>query len=176
MVEKSIAWESTVRGDILRHLQELSFHFESRANWLTSLSAVILVLIVSNFDKFTLHKLSIIGVSIIITGCIFAIINFMFILIPRLRIMKSNKTKTWREEVFSYGNITQNYTPEQLINYLSKLRKDSKELDKAFGSTIHRLASIRLPFIVRRLKIGGWAFIVSLVVGLILIIIGFANI
>lgn len=162
--------EVRVFGDLLQHYQTLTIHLEGKANWLISISIAIFVFIASNFQKMAINQLSWFGTMIILIGCAISMTSFITVLVPRIKgKMKYHDSKS----LFSHRSLSKNYNEDELAAQLKKLRMDHNKMDDSYSGAIYRLASDRLPFISKRLKVGGWSLIISLIIGGFLIILGF---
>lgn len=157
---------------VLKHYQELVFRMEMKTNWLIGIATVIMVLLITNFQKITEHELSSIGALIIICGCGVAIFNFMMVLVPGIK--RNIHNSALKEiNVFEYRNIKRNFSKNEFINYLERLHKNQGELDKMYSNAIYQLCSMRLPRISKGLRVGGWSLISSLLIGTLLVLVGF---
>lgn len=166
------AWASGIRGDWNRHIQELIYHLNHRANWLITISSFILILVMSNLNRFNDHFLTKIGLSILVIGSAISLINLMLILVPYIKTSKSY-TNALNKDLFYFRNIKKNFTKSEFVEYLGNLRTNSEELDKVYGESIYNNSTIRLPRITSKLKIGGWSLILTLIWGSLFILMGF---
>ncbi len=168
----TFAWSSSVRGDILSTFEELTRHFENKANWIISIASVILVFFLSNFEKFAISRISTLGVIIVLGGSAFSILNLTSMIIPNLFKSKRHKEELNKLDIFHYSNLRKNLTEEKLISYLKELRTNGLEMDKQFGRAIYQIADRRLPYLIKKLKMGGWTLVYSFLIGSALILIG----
>lgn len=158
---------------LLDHYQKLAYHLEQKANWLIGTSSLILVILISRYDQISINYLTHLGVIIILLGCLGAIFNLMFILVPGILPSKRHIHALSEINLFEYRNMTRHFTKEQFLDYLSTLHVDEKEVDKLFSNAIYQITTMRLPSIAKKLRLGGWILITMLLVGSGFIVAGF---
>jgi len=154
---------------IFEHYQRLVYQLELKANWLIGICSVIIIMILTRYETFYFNSLSNIGELIIVVGCLFAILNLMFVLVPKIFSSKEYGHALQEVNVFEGRNILKNFTKNEFANYLSKLNHDENTVNNTYTNAIYQLVALRLPSSSRKLKIGGWTMIISLLVGTFLI-------
>ena len=169
---KTERWASSVRGDLNRYMQDLIYHLNLRANWLITIASFILVFVMSNLSKFNTNILTTIGLSILMIGSVISLISLMLILVPYVKAPR-NYYRSLDGDIFYFRNIECGFTKEEFIEYLGRLRSTAEELDRIYGASIYNNATVRLPSITAKLKIGGWSLIIALVVGSLFVFLGF---
>jgi len=150
---------------IFEHYQRLVYQLELKANWLIGICSVIIIMIITRYETITFNSLSAIGELIIVMGCLFSIINLMFLLVPKMFSSRKYGNALHEVNVFEGRNILKNFTKTEFADYLSKLTHDENEVHKSYTNSIYQLVALRLPSYSRRLKIGGWTLIISLLIG-----------
>ncbi|MFA5856290.1 MAG: hypothetical protein WC867_02965 [Candidatus Pacearchaeota archaeon] len=164
--------ESGIRPDLNKHMQDLVYHLNLRANWLITINSFILVLIISNISRFENNIYTKSGITLLIICTSLSLISMMLILVPYIRNPRKY-SGDYGNDIFYFRNIQKHYSKKEFVYYLGKIRNEPKELDKIYGESIYNNASIRLPSITAKLKIGGWSLIIGLILGSILILFGF---
>lgn len=156
--------------NILDHYQRLVYQLEMKANWLIGICSVIIVMILTRYDTLTFNSLGSIGELIIVGGCLAALFNLMFVLVPRIFPSRRHNNALNEINVFESSNILKNFTKKEFVNYLSKISNDELAIHEAYANAIYQLAAIRLPRYSRKLLIGGWTLIISLLIGTLVIL------
>jgi glucan phosphoethanolaminetransferase (alkaline phosphatase superfamily) len=164
--------ESNIRPDLNKHMQDLVYHLNLRANWFITISSFILVLVISNISRFENNFYTRVGLTVVILCVSLTLICMMLILVPYIKNPRKY-AGDYGNDIFYFRNIQKNFTKVEFVNHLEKLRNNPKELDKVYGESIYNNASIRLPSITAKLKVGGWSLIIGLILGSILILFGF---
>lgn len=157
---------------IFDHYQSLIYHLELKANWLIGTSSVILILVITRYDQLSKSSLSHLGILIIVIGCLSALLNLMFILVPRFRPSWKHTLALRDVNIFEYKNIQRHFSKTSFDNYLAELRTNYEEVDKVYTNAIFQMVHMRLPLNTKRLRIGGWCLLISLLLGSFFILLG----
>ncbi len=157
---------------VFDHYQNLIYHLELKANWLIGTSSVVLILVITRYDQLSQSSLSHLGILVIVTGCLIAILNLMSILVPRFRPSWKHTLALRDINIFEYKNLQRHFKKEQFDNYVEILRSNPEEVDKVYTNAIYQMVHMRLPLNTRRLRIGGWCLLVSLFIGSFFVLLG----
>lgn len=164
------AWSSSIRDGLVTHYREIVFHITERIHWMTGIAFLVFSLVFSNFGQFQKHYLIQTGAAIALLGCLAAI----FILLSGITIFQNPfKKRPPGRDIFSSQTITQQHDKASLAQILAEIRTDSGKLDHVFAEALV-VECQRMTEKKRVLKLGGGILFLSVLLGSILILLGYS--
>jgi 4-amino-4-deoxy-L-arabinose transferase-like glycosyltransferase len=171
--EEKKEFDGRIWPNLLDFNVNIDSQLTSKANFLFGACMLVLMFIVSKIFSAGFSALDIfvrLSWYVLLVGSFIAALLSMMVVLPKLRIF-SKKLRV-KDDIFYYKNIKKYYMREDYCSYLRNLPSDNERISKAYANQIYSLATNIIPYKFKMLKISGWTFIITVVAGIIVGLIG----